>query len=86
MSKTIHSDAAGNVFDPHKDWEESREFIELPGASRRMIELGVFKAFTELEQSMRAFVHPRCWKYVEYFRVDPKPPIQGKLGWRFRKR
>jgi hypothetical protein len=32
---------------------------------------------------MKAFVHPRCWKFVRYFRRPPKPPLPGVLGWEF---
>jgi hypothetical protein len=84
MSLIINGKEPGSQkFDPRKPWRSERSYIHKPGATPTMIEMGVLKAFTELEAEMKAFVHPKCWKYVRYYRKNPKPPIQGVLGWEF---
>ena len=70
-------------FDPRENWRSERTFIIKPGATKEMVEMGVLKAFMELETEMKNFVHPRCWRFVQYFRKNPDPPRQGVIGWKY---
>jgi hypothetical protein len=42
-------------------------------------------ALKNLEAEAKAFIHPRCWKYVRFIRRNPEPGRDGVLGWEYEK-
>jgi len=70
-------------FDPTQDWASERTFQIKPGATDDQIRWGIKKALGEVLVDFKKFVHPKCWRYMQWFVIPPKKGMQGRLGWRY---
>ena len=74
----------GKTFDPEKGWYSERTFIFKPGSSEKQIYDGLNKLLAILEDEMVRFIpvkYRRC--HVRFYRLMPKPPKEGRIGWRY---
>ena len=82
----IRDNPKGHKFNPRQDWCNDVEYVDDPDATLMQIEVGVRMVFAALEESMRRFVPAEYRRFVQFYQINPKPPLVGHLGWRYLKR
>ena len=79
----IRHNPLGLKFNPRENCHNEVQYVEDPKATTQQMEKGIKMVFKELEDSMRKFIPPEFRRRVQFYRVNPMPPMGGRLGWRY---